>query len=184
VSIATTYAEALHEAASSQGQVSEVATQLHDLREAVRDVPELSRMLGDPDIDTAAKKRAMASLTEGASPLLANFVQVLLDRGRAEDIDDIGRAFERKVAEADGRLRAVVRTAIPLPDDLRADVKSRIERGAGGPIDIDYVVDESIVGGVVIETETARVDASVRQRLENLRDSMAGTSVQSAIAAE
>lgn len=184
MSIASTYAEALHEAASESGQVTDVATQLHDLREAIRDVPELSRLLGDPDVDTSSKKRAIGAMMEGANPLVANFVQVLLDRGRAEDIEEIGRAFDRKVAEAEGRLRAVVRTAIALPDDLRADVKSRIERHTGGPIDVDFVVDDSIVGGVVIETETARVDASVRERLENLRRSMSGASVQSAVTAE
>ncbi len=184
MSVASTYAEALHEAAVAHGQVTDVSTQLHDLREAVRDVPELSRLLEDPDVDTASKKRAIGAMMEGGNPLLSNFVQVLLDRGRADDIEEIGKAFDRRVAEAEGRLRAVVRTAIPLPDDLRADVKSRIEKHTGGPIDVDFVVDESIVGGVVIETETARVDASVRERLENLRRSMSSASVQSAVVAD
>ncbi len=184
MSIATTYAEALYEAARDGGVVGDVATQLGELRQAVRDVPELSRLLGDPDVDTPTKKRTLGALTEGATPLVVNFVQVLLDRGRADLIEPIGREFEARVAHEEGRLRVVVRTAIPMPDDLRRDVIGRLERNAGGPIDVEAVVDPAIVGGVVIQTETARVDASVRQRLDSMRQSMGRASVHDAVAAD
>lgn len=184
MSVSTTYAEALYEAAVAENQLSDVATQLATVRAAVAETPELNMLLRDPDVDTPAKKRVLAQLLQGANPLVANFVQVLLDRGRADELEQIGEAFDKRVAAAEGRLRVVVRTAIPLPDDLRADVIARIERNSGGPVDVETVVDESIVGGVVIETDTAVVDASVRKSLESLERSMSGASVQAAVAAQ
>lgn len=181
MSVASTYAEALHESAVDRGQVTEVATGLRELRDAVAGTPELATLLDDPQIETRVKKEVVGSLLADANPLVANFVQVLLDRGRAGEIEEIGAAFDERVAAAEGRLRVTLRTAIPLPDDLKAAVVGRIQSQTGRPVDVETVVDESIVGGVVIETEGSVVDASVRQRLADLHRSMAAAPVQAAV---
>ena len=73
-----------------------------------------------------------------------------------------------------------VRTAIPLPDDLRARLVARISELTGRAVDIDTIVDPAIVGGVVIETDGSVVDASVHARLADLRRAMLHTSVRDA----
>jgi len=184
VSVAGTYAEALYEAALERGQVREVAAQLGEVRRALAETPDLADTLASPDIETRAKKAVVATLLADANPLVANFVQVLLDRDRAAEIEEIGRAFDERVAEAEGRLRIVVRTAIPLTDDLRALVVGRIERDTGRPVDVETVVDPAIIGGVVIETDGSVVDASVRQRLDDMRRAMTAAPVPLAATAE
>lgn len=184
MSVASTYAEALYESAVDKGQVAEVAAQLGELREAVAATPELASLLGNPEIDTRVKKGVLGKLLADANPLVANFVQVLLDRGRAEELDEIGAAFDERVADAEGRLRVVVRTAIPLPADLRDAVVRRIESQTGRPVDVETAVDPSIVGGVVIETDGSVVDASVRQRLTDLQKSMTAAPVPAAVTGE
>lgn len=181
MSVASTYAEALHGSAVDRDQVTEVATGLRELRDAIAGTPELATLLDDPQIETRVKKDVIGSLLADTNPLVANFVQVLLDRGRAGEIEEIGAAFDERVAAAEGRLRVTVRTAIPLPDDLKAAVIARIQAQTGRPVDVETVVDESIVGGVVIETDGSVVDASVRQRLTDLHRSMAAAPVQAAV---
>jgi F-type H+-transporting ATPase subunit delta len=184
VSVATTYAEALYEAAVDKDQVPQVAGELAEVREAVAATPDLARLLDDPEIDTRVKKDVVSRLLEGANPLVANFVQVLIDRGRGGELEEIGAAFDQRVAAAEGRLRIVVRTAVPMPDDLRSGLLSRLESRTGRPVDLDAVVDPEIIGGLVIESEGSVVDASVRQRLSELRRSLAAAPVTAAVAAE
>ena len=184
MSVAATYAEALYESAVDQGAVPEVASQLTEFRDAVAKNPELQDLLTNPEFETRVKKDVMARLLDGAHPLVANFMQVLLDRGRADELSDITDGFTDRVAAAEGRLRVKIRTAIPLPDDLRARLVARISELTGSAVDIETIVDPAIVGGLVIETDGSIVDASVRARLADLRQAMLHTSVRDAVVAD
>jgi F-type H+-transporting ATPase subunit delta len=184
VSVAATYAEALYESAVDFGNVPEVAAQLAEFRDAVDASPELNDLLLNPEFDTRIKKEVVGRLTAGANPLVANFMQVLLDRGRADDLPAIADEFSDRVAAAEGRLRVRVRTAVPLPDDLRDRLVAQISERTGRTVDIDAIVDPEIVGGLVIESDGSVVDASVRQRLADLRQGMLHASVRDAVAAE
>jgi len=184
VSVAVTYAEALYEAAVDRGSVADVAAQLAEFRTSVDENAELHDLLTNPEFETRVKKDVVGRLLQGADPTLANFVQVLLDRGRAGEIDAIADALADRVAAAEGRLRVRIRTAIPLPLDLRERLVAQLSERVGRAIDVDTVVDEDIVGGVVIETEGSVVDASVRTRLADLRESMLRVSVRDAVVAD
>jgi len=184
VSVAATYAEALYEAAVDKGVVPEVAAQLSEFRTAVDGSPELRDVLENPEFETSVKKGVLEHILEGANELIANFVQVLLDRGRQDELPAIADEFADRVAVAEGRLRVTVRTAIPLPDDLRERLVAQISERTGRSVDIDTIVDPEIVGGLVIESDGSVVDASVRQRLADLRQGMLHASVRDAVAAE
>src|SRR2546423_11893995 len=119
MSVATTYAEALYEAAEAQDAVADVARDLGLLREAVTGDEEVARVLFNPEVDTRVKKDAIDALSGRLSPLALNFANVLLDRGRLEELPAIVDAFERRVAEAEGRIPVEVITAGPLTADLR-----------------------------------------------------------------
>lgn len=184
MSVAATYAEALYESAVDKGAVAEVSAQLAEFRAALEASPELRNLLENPEFETRVKKQVVAQLLSGANEIVGNFVQVLLDRGRAEEFAEIADGFAARVAAAEGRLRVRVRTAIPLPADLRDRLVAQLSARTGRAVDIDTVVDGQIVGGLVIETDGSVVDASVRGRLAELRTSMLGSSVRDAVVAE
>lgn len=184
MSVAATYAEALYESAVAQGVVPEVGAQLTEFRQAVDTNPELHDVLENPEFETRVKKDVVSHLLVGANSLVANFIQVLLDRGRAGELAAIADEFAARVAAAEGRLRVRVRTAIPLPADLRDRLVAQISERTGRAVDIDTIVDRGIVGGLVIETDGSVVDASVRGRLAELRESMLHASVRDAVVAE
>ena len=184
MSVAATYAEALYGSAADRGQVAEVAADLAELRRAAGESAELADLLGNPEIDTRVKKDVMSSLLRDANPLVANFVQVLLDRGRAGELDEIGEAFDERVAAAERRLQVTLRTAVPMPEDLRAGVIARLEAQTGRPVDVETVVDPGIIGGLVIETDGSVIDASVRQRLDDMRRAMISVPMAGAVVPE
>ncbi len=183
MSAATTYAEALYRAASDAGAIDAVSTDVAGFAEAVEGSGELRAVLGDPEIATQAKKGAVGSLSQGAHPLVANFLQVLLDRGRIHEFGDIARAFQERVARAQDRLEVEAVTAVPLPDDLRARITARIEEKTGSAVTLSESVDPDIVGGLVLRVGASVVDGSVRHRIEELRAALAHAPLDAATAA-
>jgi F-type H+-transporting ATPase subunit delta len=183
MSVASTYAEALYEAAADANAVEAVSGDVSGFAAAVEGSPELRAALGDPEIHTEAKKGAVVALAEGAHPLVVNFLQILLDRGRIEDFPDIARAFQERVARAEGRLEVEAVTAVPLPDDLRARIVERIQQKTGSTVALTESVDPDIVGGLVLHIGGAVVDGSVRHRIDQLREALGRAPVDAATAA-
>jgi F-type H+-transporting ATPase subunit delta len=183
VSVATTYADALHAAAVDRESVDEVASELEAFAGAMRDSRELSLVLTDPDIEQADRRAVIEGLTEGANPLVRNFLLVLLDRGRLSELPEIERAFAAKVTEAEGRIEVHAITAIPLTDDLRKRVVDKLEEKTGRRVELSESVDPEIIGGLVLELGTAVVDASLRTRLARLGADLRSAPVEAATAA-
>jgi F-type H+-transporting ATPase subunit delta len=183
VSVATTYADALHGAAADQESVDEVARDLEAFTAAMRESRELGLVLRNPDIEQADRRAVIEALTEDAHPLIRNFLLVLLDRGRLPELPEIERAFAAKVTEAEGRIEVHAITAVPLTDDLRRRVIAKLEEKTGRRVELSESVDPEIIGGLVLEFGTAVVDASLRTRLGRLGAALRTAPVEAATAA-
>ena len=184
MSVAATYAEALFEAATDAGSVPAVAEEVADLAEAVEQSEELRQFLGNPEVEGRVKKDVLKELTASANPITANFLQVLVDRGRISEFAEIARAFGERVSAAAGRLDVEAVTAIPLPADLRDRIIEEISRKTGRSVDLTESVDPEIVGGLVLRVGGAVVDGSVRHRIEELRAALRSAPVDAALAAD
>jgi ATP synthase F1 delta subunit len=163
------YARALFEAAREQGRVDEVVTEVGDFAEAVRTVPELRSLLENPQLDPAAKRGALGDLLADADPLVKNFLLVLAEKGRTGELEEIGRELDELVAREEGRLNVELTTAYELSDEEAAGIVRKIEQASGRTVEASRRVDPGLVGGIVLQAGTYRVDASVRGRLERLR---------------
>jgi ATP synthase F1 delta subunit len=183
MSVATTYAEALYESAADQDAVEPVARDVAAFAEGVAGSDELRAVLENPEIEVRQKKAAVAVLTEDAHPLVRNFLQLLLDRGRIEDLPEIAEAVADRVARAQGRLEVTAVTAVPLTDDLRQRIIARVRQETGSEVDLSETVDPEIVGGLVLRVGQSVVDGSVRHRIEELRERLRAAPVDTAAAA-
>jgi F-type H+-transporting ATPase subunit delta len=163
------YARALLEAAKEQGRLGEVREQLGDFVASVRDVPELRELLRNPQVDPGAKVSILESLLGDADELVRNFLLLLAQRGRAAELEEIEREFERLVAEEEGRIEVELTTAVELSEEDAKSIVSQIEQAAGRTVEARRNVDPSLLGGIVLQAGSLRVDASVRGRLERLR---------------
>ena len=126
------------------------------------------------------KKAAVAALTEGSHPLVGNFLQVLLDRGRIHDFPEVAQAFLERVARAQDRLEVEAVTAVALPDDLRSRIVKRIEEKTGSSVSLTESVEPDIVGGLVLRIGGVVVDGSVRHRIDELREALNAAPVDAA----
>jgi F-type H+-transporting ATPase subunit delta len=163
------YARALLEAAKEQGRLTEVREQLADFTASVREVPELRDLLRNPQVDPRAKVSILEGLLGEADELVRNFLLVLAQRGRAAELEEVEREFERLVAREEGRIEVELTTAVELSDDEAREIVGQIERASGRSVEATRKVDPALIGGIVLQAGTLRVDASVRGRFERLR---------------
>ena len=167
------YAEALFEAAKEDGRLAPVHTALVDFAAAVEQTPELRAVLRNPQLESSAKARILADLAGDDEPLFKNFLLLTAEKGRAGELEEIAREFERLMAREERRLTVELTTARELTNDEANAIVAQIEQAAGRKIEASRTVDPDLVGGIVLRAGSYRVDASVRGRLERLRQELA-----------
>jgi F-type H+-transporting ATPase subunit delta len=98
-----------------------------------------------------------------------NFLRLLAEKGRAGELEEIAREFERLVAREEGRLEVELTTAVELSEQDARAIIGQIEKASGKKVEATRRVDPELIGGLVLQVGSRRVDASVRGRLERLR---------------
>jgi F-type H+-transporting ATPase subunit delta len=146
-----------------------VREELADFVATVEEVPELHAVLRNPQLDPGAKTSILGELIGDADELFRNFLRLLTENGRVAEIEEIGREFERLCAAEAGVLNVQLMTAVELSDDEAEAIVRQIEGASGRTVEATRNVDPALVGGVVLEVGSMRLDASVRGRLERLR---------------
>ncbi|MGL6280327.1 MAG: ATP synthase F1 subunit delta [Gaiella sp.] len=163
------YAQALYEAAQEQSRVPAVRAELAELGAALESSPELEAFLANPQLDPGSKAEVLDDVSAGADPLLRNFLRLVAAKGRAGELRTMAESFEAIVDEAEGRIAVELTTAVELSDDEAAGIVGRIEAASGRTVEATRSVDPTLIGGIVLQAGSLRVDASVRGRLERLR---------------
>jgi F-type H+-transporting ATPase subunit delta len=146
-----------------------VHEQLSDFAAAVHDVPELRSVLRNPQVDARAKADVLQELVGDAEDLVRNFLLLTAEKGRIGDIEEIAREFDRLVAREERRLAVEITTAYELSDEEANDLIHQIEQASGRKVEATRHVDPSLIGGLVLQAGSLRLDASVRGRLNRLR---------------
>src|SRR5438067_11789040 len=169
------YAEALFAAAKEQGRLQQVHEAIADFAAAVAETPELRSVLRNPQLDPGAKSRILGDLAGDEEPLFRNFLLLAAEKGRAGEIEEIAHEFERLMAREERRLTVELTTARELSGDEFREIVGQIERASGRTVDATRQVDPDLIGGLVLQAGSLRLDASVRGRLNRLRRDLKGS---------
>jgi F-type H+-transporting ATPase subunit delta len=168
------YANALFEAAKEQARLEQVRDDLHAFAEAAREVPELRALLQNPEIDSRVKRDALASVLADADELVRNFVLLVVEKGRSDELDGIVEELDALVAVEEGILDVELTTAVELSDDEATKILGQIEQVSGRRLRATRKIEPALIGGFVLQAGSYRADASVRGRLERLRRELKG----------
>jgi F-type H+-transporting ATPase subunit delta len=145
---------------------------LSDFAVAVEQTPELRNVLRNPQLQSSAKASILSDIAGDDEPLFKNFLLLIAEKGRAGELEDIAHEFERLMAREERRLTVELTTARELTDDEAKAIVAQIEQAAGRTVEATRSVDPDLVGGIVLQAGSYRVDASVRGRLERLRQTL------------
>jgi F-type H+-transporting ATPase subunit delta len=169
--IARTYAEALLAEAEKRNAAEEVLEELRALREEVagKDPLIASFFLGGV-VGRDRRADALRKSFEGrVSDLFLNFLLVLNNHDRLELLRPVETSFRSLLEQRQGKVRVSVASAVPLPDDQREVLVSRLRKLLDKEPVLDESVDPDLLGGLVVQVGDFRFDGSVRTQLESLR---------------
>lgn len=169
------FAEAAFELATAGRSHDTWARDLETAAQLLGD-EQVSRALDNPSIPLREREDIVARLVDRrvARPV-ANLVRLLTRRGRAELLPAISREFKRLLNEDRGIVEAVVTSAMPLAGDDRDAVRRKVEEMTGEKVELRAEVDESLIGGLTVRIGDRLLDASIRGRLERLRQQLIAT---------
>jgi F-type H+-transporting ATPase subunit delta len=170
---ARVYAEALFAAGEDKGKINELQEQLAQFADAVDGDRELQVFLFSPYLNTNDKIEGLRRAVTGAEPEFANFLELLVEKGRMPDVFRIRREFEELWKKANRRLDVTVTSAIELDPSVVGKIGEEVERQTGEKVDLSSEVDDGILGGIVLRVGNMVLDASIQTRLDKLRKSVA-----------
>jgi F-type H+-transporting ATPase subunit delta len=145
---------------------------ISDFAKAIEETPELRTVLKNPQLESSAKAGILADLAGDEHVLFRNFLRLVADKGRAGEIEEIAKEFERLMAREERRLTVELVTARELTDSEAGEIIGQIEQASGRKVEATRSVDASLIGGFVLQAGSYRADASVRGRLERLRQEL------------
>ena len=168
--IARVYASALYQAAEEEGRVDQVRLDLGEFVGAVQASTGLRELLVTEEISDPKKKDILLELTEGGDEFVRNLLRLLVDKSRESEVGAIYRAFVELVERAQGLVHVEVVTAVPLTPPLQEALRTKIASSLGKTVELKLSVDTELLGGLRLRIGDRVADASVRYRLERLRE--------------
>ena len=164
------YAGALFSTAKEQGKLQQVRDELSGLQETIEGAPELQAVLENPEVDQLVKAQILGDVVgAGADELTRNFLRLLAEKGRTGEIDGVVQEFDSLVAAEQRVLEVELTTAFELSDDDFRSIVTQIEQASGRSVEASRSVDPDLIGGLVLQAGSMRLDASVLGRLNRLR---------------
>jgi len=167
------YAEAAFEIARRDGTLDRWSDDLR-LAADVLAQPEVARIVDNPATPFAARREVLARLFETRiSPNAYNLTLLLARRGRLSIAPAVAAEYKRLVDRERGVVPATVTSAIPLEPAELAAIDARVREMTGARTEITTALDPALIGGITVRIGDRLIDASVRGRLERLRDRIA-----------
>jgi ATP synthase F1 delta subunit len=171
--IAAVYANALFEVAKEQGILDSIREQLRAFAEALNENSDMRFFLFSPYFSSDEKKEGLQAAVENAEPVFMNFLEALLERSRMPVIFRMRDHYE-KLWDAEQKVLPVqVTSAVELEEGTVESIGDRIHAQTGRKVEISSRVDPDIIGGIVLRVGNSVLDASIRNRLNQLRRQVA-----------
>jgi ATP synthase F1 delta subunit len=171
--LAEVYARALFEAAKDDDVLDRVHDELGEFADALDSDRNLQIFLFSPYFSSEEKKDGVTKIVTDADERLVNFLELLAERHRMPALFRIRRTFDSMWAEENKLLPVTVTSAVDLDESLVKDIGKRIEEQTGRKVELSSNVDPDVLGGLQVQVGNMVLDASVRNRLEQLRKQVA-----------
>ncbi|HMS40000.1 MAG TPA: ATP synthase F1 subunit delta [Pyrinomonadaceae bacterium] len=174
--VARRYATALADVVTKSGETEVIKTELKSWEDLIKSNADLQNAFANPSIAHLSKEKILSGLIEKTKPsqTTANFLRVLLRNSRLTELAQINEKFASVLDERNGLISAQVISARPLSDAQKAEFQTNLAKMTGKQVNLNFAVDEQIIGGVVTRVGSTVYDSSVKTQLENLKASLIG----------
>ena len=169
--LARPYARAAFSQARESGAIDAWAGHLAFAAAIARD-PQAARVLGNPRVATGQLVQLFQPRDTDAAHPFSNFLAMLVENRRLALLPEIAEGFDELKREHERVLQVTVRSAVPLDGDAERAMRDALKRRFGREIDLRQSLDESLIGGAVIDAGDVTIDGSVRGRLARMQSAL------------
>src|SRR3954452_20607140 len=173
--IAAVYARSLFEVAREHDKLDVVREQLGEFADALSENRDLQVFLFSPYFSTAEKEEGLERVVTDADPVILNFLKLLIEKHRMPALFRIRSNFEALWEDENKLLPVHITSAVDLDEIVVKQLGDRISEQTDRKVDVSADVDPDILGGIVVRVGNSVLDASVRNRLDQLRRQVART---------
>ena len=171
--IATVYARSLFEVAKEQDKLDVVRDQLGAFADALSETRDLQVFFFSPYFSTAEKEDGLDRVVSDADPVILNFLKLLIEKHRMPVLFRIRANYDAMWEEENKLLPVQITSAVELDKQTVSQLGDRIAEQTDRKVDISATVDPDILGGIVVQVGNSVLDASIRNRLDQLRRQVA-----------
>jgi ATP synthase F1 delta subunit len=171
--IAAVYARSLFEVAQEQNKLDTIREQLGVFADALNENRELQVFFFSPYFSTTEKEDGLDRAVSDAEPILVNFLKLLIENHRTPVIFRVRRVVDELWQEENKLLPVTVTSAVALDQATVSQIGDRIAEQTGRKVELSAIVEPDILGGLVVRVGNSILDASIRNRLEQLRKQVA-----------
>jgi F-type H+-transporting ATPase subunit delta len=167
--LARVYGRSLFEVAREHGKLDLLREQLSLLADSLASNRELQMFFFSPYFSTEEKQQALSRMIDGGDPILMNFLELLIENHRMPVIFRIRAQYERLWEQEHRTLPVEITSAVELDEKTTESLGRTIGERTGRNVTLATRVDPDILGGIVVRVGNSILDASIRNRLEQLR---------------
>ncbi len=171
--LAREYGDGLYLLAEEENISREVLEQLLALKSLFHEQPDFVKLLGNMSLSKQERVKILDSvLRDQIHPYLLNFLKILCERCALNEYEGCLAAFKTLYNQAHGIVEATVTTAVPLDDEQRARMTEKLAGMTDKLVVLNEKIDESLLGGVLLEMNGQRYDNTLKNRLKSIHSAM------------
>lgn len=167
------YSQSLFEAALEQNKLELVFEELAGLKRVIEDNQAFFKVLEYPFITLDEKVKIIKEVfSKSFDVIICDFLKVLIEKDRVYILDEILKDFEELYYDYKKLLKVQVTTAFELDEGYKERLIGKLKDVFKQNVVIDVKLDPSIVGGLYIKAKDKVIDATVRGKLERMKDNL------------
>jgi len=163
------YAKAILDMAQDKKVLDAVEKDMRNIVATISDSNELKEVLSSPVISESAKKASLLQIFKGVNGITEGAIGMLADNKRIAMLNEVALKYIILNEDRKGKGVAYVTTAVPLDSALEKKVLKQVAAITGNEVTVKNIIDESILGGFVLRVGDLQYDASIANKLNNLK---------------
>ena len=168
--IANAYAQGLYSLAQEEQLTEPILQELTVLEQAFSQEPDFLRLLSAPNLSREERCQILDDSFRGKlQPYVLNFLKLLTEKGCIRHFCDCCKAYRAQYNQDNGILPVRAVTAVPLTESQSGKLQKKLEALTGKTIELTNRVDPEVLGGVRLDYDGKRVDGTVKNRLDSVR---------------
>ncbi|OYX28396.1 MAG: ATP synthase F1 subunit delta [Flavobacteriales bacterium 32-35-8] len=163
------YAKAVLSLASDEKTADVLNTEMKLVANIISQNKDLSDALKSPVVSSSVKKSVLLEVFKDSNKITLNLIDTLISNNRIDILGDVAEKYNQLFDKSKGIELATVTTAVALSDDLKKKVLAKAKELTGKDIEVENVIDESIIGGFILRIGDIQYNASITNQLNKLK---------------